>query len=523
MKRVTVTMHDVARLAGVSQTTVSLILNQSGSASFSQETVNRVYAAAAQLNYKAKRPITQGPRPKTVMVLMANVTNPYYTAMLSSIEDVCYAQGYKVVSCCTYHDTESEKLYMEMAVSNNYPGVILLSPPDNPAAFAEVSAKIPVVTICDRISNLETDIIELNNCLAGRLAAEHLHALGHQRIAVLTSPLKRNTARTERLNGLKAYFAQHLPDNDLVLCIENNSEADNLAERLNDYHAGYLLAQNEKLRGEVRRLEQAARRTAVWSDRVEGSKYHSENAGLKVDRGFVGHKAAKMMKRSKAIAARQEAALEEKKGLLKDLERTEDLKLSPVRHHSSRLLELRDVCVFYGEKQACGGVSFTLNRGDRLCLAGGNGCGKTSLLRLALGEEMTYTGTLWRASGLEISYVPQRADHLAGSLLEFAERQGIARTQFLTILRKMDVSRALFERDMAEYSAGQQKKVLLAMSLCQHAHLYVWDEPLNYIDLFSRIQIEDLILEYQPTLLFVEHDLAFQRRTATQVLQLDRA
>lgn len=247
MKRVTVTMHDVARLAGVSQTTVSLILNQSGSASFSQETVNRVYAAAAQLNYKAKRPITQGPRPKTVMVLMANVTNPYYTAMLSSIEDVCYAQGYKVVSCCTYHDTESEKLYMEMAVSNNYPGVILLSPPDNPAAFAEVSAKIPVVTICDRISNLETDIIELNNCLAGRLAAEHLHALGHQRIAVLTSPLKRNTARTERLNGLKAYFAQHLPDNDLVLCIENNSEADNLAERLNDYHAGYLLAQNEKL------------------------------------------------------------------------------------------------------------------------------------------------------------------------------------------------------------------------------------------------------------------------------------
>ena len=45
----------------------------------------------------------------------------------------------------------------------------------------------------------------------------------------------------------------------------------------------------------------------------------------------------------------------------------------------------------------------------------------------------------------------------------------------------------------------------------------------NYIDLFSRIQIEDLILEYQPTLLFVEHDLAFQRRTATQVLQLDRA
>ena len=61
MKRVTVTMHDVARLAGVSQTTVSLILNQSGSASFSQETVNRVYAAAAQLNFPLRRGL--GPRP----------------------------------------------------------------------------------------------------------------------------------------------------------------------------------------------------------------------------------------------------------------------------------------------------------------------------------------------------------------------------------------------------------------------------------------------------------------------------
>lgn len=69
MKRVTVTMHDVARLAGVSQTTVSLILNQSGSASFSQETVNRVYAAAAQLNYKAETSHYAGLPPKTVMGL----------------------------------------------------------------------------------------------------------------------------------------------------------------------------------------------------------------------------------------------------------------------------------------------------------------------------------------------------------------------------------------------------------------------------------------------------------------------
>ena len=247
MKRVTVTMHDVAHLAGVSQTTVSLILNRNSNASFSQETINRVYAAAQQLNYKARRPAPAGPRAKTIVVLMANVTNPYYTAMLSSIEDTCYTSGYSVVSCCTYHSADTEKMYLEMAVNNGYPGVILLSPPDCPSAFAEAAARLPVVTICDRTSSLDTDIVELNNHLAGHMAAEHLHSLGHERIAVLASSLERNTARTERLNGLREYFSRYLPDSDLVLCIQSNTEADNLAERLNDYHAGYLLARNEKL------------------------------------------------------------------------------------------------------------------------------------------------------------------------------------------------------------------------------------------------------------------------------------
>ena len=73
---------------------------------------------------------------------------------------------------------------------------------------------------------------------------------------------------------------------------------------------------------------------------------------------------------------------------------------------------------------------------------------------------------------------------------------------------------------MQHFSAGQKKKVLLAKSLCQSAHLYLWDEPLNYIDLFSRMQIEQLILDYEPTLLFVEHDEAFTQKIATRIVEL---
>ena len=278
-------------------------------------------------------------------------------------------------------------------------------------------------------------------------------------------------------------------------------------------------ARNEKLRGEIRRLEQAAKRTSGWSDRVEQTKYGSKNSGLRPDRGFIGHKAAKMMQRAKNIEDRQQRAIEEKSALLKDIERADSLKLTPLAHHSDRLLEGRDLAVAYPGMDARP-VSFTLRRGERLCLDGGNGSGKTSLLRLVLGEEVPHAGTLFRASGLKISYVPQRADHLEGNPVAWAEGQGIDLTQFLTILRKLDFSRELFSRNMSEYSAGQQKKVLLAASLCQSAHLYLWDEPLNYIDLFSRMQIEELLLQYRPTLLFVEHDRVFRERIATETIEL---
>lgn len=79
-----------------------------------------------------------------------------------------------------------------------------------------------------------------------------------------------------------------------------------------------------------------------------------------------------------------------------------------------------------------------------------------------------------------------------------------------------------FTKRIEQFSAGQKKKVLLAKSLCEPAHLYVWDEPLNYIDIISRRQVEDLILSSMPTLLFVEHDKAFCERIATKEIALQR-
>ncbi len=85
----------------------------------------------------------------------------------------------------------------------------------------------------------------------------------------------------------------------------------------------------------------------------------------------------------------------------------------------------------------------------------------------------------------------------------------------------MDFSRDQFCKNIEDFSAGQKKKTLLAASLCEKAHLYLWDEPLNYIDIFSRMQIEQLLKTFQPTIIFVEHDQSFSREIATRVINMD--
>lgn len=90
-----------------------------------------------------------------------------------------------------------------------------------------------------------------------------------------------------------------------------------------------------------------------------------------------------------------------------------------------------------------------------------------------------------------------------------------------TILRKLGFSRIHLEKSLENLSEGQRKKVMLAISLATSAHFYIWDEPLNYIDIFSRMQIEKVLLEYQPTLLFVEHDTCFQEKIATKIINFN--
>ncbi|MDF3000132.1 MAG: transporter related protein [Bacillota bacterium] len=282
----------------------------------------------------------------------------------------------------------------------------------------------------------------------------------------------------------------------------------------------FELAENEKLKKEIKGLTEAARRTAAWSDQVESTKNGLLLSGIKADKGYTGHKAAKMMKRSKNLELRQENAIEEKSKLLKNLETADHLSIKPLSYHSSRLVEAENLSIYYGGRPAVEQVSFSIESGDRVAIAGKNGSGKSSIMKLILGEKLAFTGNLRIGSKLIISYVSQETSHLRGNLKDYAAAEGIDESLFKAILRKLDFSRVQFEKDLSDFSEGQKKKVLIAASLCQQAHLYIWDEPLNFIDVISRMQIEEMLLKYKPTLLFVEHDAAFHENIATKRVSL---
>ena len=299
-------------------------------------------------------------------------------------------------------------------------------------------------------------------------------------------------------------------------------------------------AENEKHLKEIHKLKAAADRSRHWADKNEASKIGfdpiREHDRFLDTRAYIGAKTKKMQSRVKSYENRIMNEIEEKEGLLNDIEEITDLKLIPLSHHKDRLISCRDFSLRYKDADApvIKDFTFELMQGERVFLDGNNGCGKSSLIKAFLAQNQSQQnsllyhlqdrelqfetkGDLSLASGLTISYINQDTSYLCGTLKEYAKENDLDYTLLLSLLRQLDFSRVQFEKDMKEFSQGQKKKVLIASSLLTPAHLYIWDEPLNYIDVFSRMQIEKLLLAYKPTMLIVEHDVRFKEKIATKI------
>lgn len=130
--------------------------------------------------------------------------------------------------------------------------------------------------------------------------------------------------------------------------------------------------QNEKLQKNINKLEIASKNTAKWSNEVEKSKYKTSNSESTIDRGYLGYKSAKMMKKSKVMEQRIEKAIDEKTNLLKNVDRNDSLKLIPIESRKSPLILANNLQIKYNEKIIFSPVSFEVKNGDRIAIVGKN-------------------------------------------------------------------------------------------------------------------------------------------------------
>lgn len=305
--------------------------------------------------------------------------------------------------------------------------------------------------------------------------------------------------------------------------------------------------ENEKHLREISAMKKAADQTGRWAEKSENSKIgldpvkdHDRCIG---SRAYIGEKTRKLQSRVKQYKKRMEREIAAREDLLVDIENPVPLKLNPLSYHKDLLVFGKKLEIGYeGSPEAVlKDFSFELRRGERVFLHGGNGCGKSTLIKTLLisaqesgkgvpgrcserspekGTPGIRSGQLQCGSGLIVSYVSQDTSFLSGGIREFCQSRGLDEGLFCTLLRKLDLDRVQFTKNMEEFSEGQKKKVLLAASLIKPAHLYLWDEPLNYIDVFSRMQIEELLLSCRPTMLIIEHDVRFREKIATRVIGL---
>lgn len=289
-----------------------------------------------------------------------------------------------------------------------------------------------------------------------------------------------------------------------------------------DSRDNFEQAQNEKLEKAINRLEVAAKNTNDWSNKIESTKYNHIASKEMIDRGYVGHQSAKMMKKSKTIEKRIEKAIEEKSNLLNNVDRNDPLKIIPLKSRKNPLIIADKLQIKYKDKKIFEEKSFEVKNGDRIAITGKNGAGKSSILKLILGNEIQYNGNIYIVNDLKISYVSQNTENLKGKLKDFAIKNSVGESIFKAMLFKMGISNSEFEKNVEDMSEGQKKKVLIAKSISESANIYIWDEPLNYIDILTRIQIEEAVLKYKPTLIFVEHDDTFVKNISTKQINLKK-
>lgn len=210
MKEKQATSQDVARAAGVSQSTVSMILNSKKLPSFTDETIRKVYDAAHSLGYKGVRSKRSDTAvADTIAVFCPVVSNPYYAGVIQSLEQAAYESGFRTVICTTYRSADIEMRHLREINKESTAGIVFTCIPLHKEVVEDINYQIPIVVIGDRDESINVDTVEVNSYRSGVAVADHLIDLGHRNISLISTSLdNQNIIRVKRMEGIRDTMAK---------------------------------------------------------------------------------------------------------------------------------------------------------------------------------------------------------------------------------------------------------------------------------------------------------------------------
>ena len=252
----------------------------------------------------------------------------------------------------------------------------------------------------------------------------------------------------------------------------------------------------KKEQAEIERLTETAR------------KMHEHNTELLHKRAFsIEKRIARMRTASKPVQRRKL-----------------DARFNATEFHGDEILSMRSLSMSYGEKRLFDGISLKIEGGERIALIGDNGVGKSTLLKLIMGEEFPDAGRIRIGAQTRISYLPQvmEFDNPSFSLLDtmLAAKRNLSAQSARNRLAAYDFTGEDVFKPVYVLSGGEQSRLRLCMLMDDETNLLILDEPTNHLDIASREWIEDAVEAYDGALLFVSHDRYFINRFATRIWEL---
>ncbi|WP_409304098.1 LacI family DNA-binding transcriptional regulator [Peribacillus sp. SCS-155] len=199
---------DVAKKANVSTATVSRVLTNSGTVK--KETTDKVLEAIESLNYQPNLLARQLRRleTKTILVVVPDITNTFFSKVLRGVEEVANQNGYQVLLGDANNSIEHESGYLNILRQKKADGMILLTANVDAQIVEELASQYPVVLACEYTEGSNIPTVSIDNISSARKATEHLINLGHKRIGHISGPFNSVLGR-DRLKGFQQAMAQH--------------------------------------------------------------------------------------------------------------------------------------------------------------------------------------------------------------------------------------------------------------------------------------------------------------------------